>query len=221
MADGDGDGRKLSFLTQAFPRWERDDCNKWTVQLMAEMAAVVGWYGPYPDIAAAYAAAARDYDGGLYVAFGYPTFPARGRPRFLYVGVGAPLSSRLTQSHHAIGYGKVGKITSVWLGEIMSHMRPGRREKKIEPLIDAVEWAMISLLGPCKNVRKTSFPDSSFAILNRWYSREDYETPQPKPAVIWPDIIECAGAEAPAHFCWLDEGKVRRFERPPRRLIRG
>jgi hypothetical protein len=188
---------------------------------MEDMAAVVGWYGPYPDIASAHLAAARDYVNGLYVAFGYPDLPARGRPRFLYVGVGAPLSSRLLSSHHAIGKGKVAKITSIWLGEIMSHLRPGRREKKIEPLIDAVEWVMISLLGPCKNVRKTSFPDSSFAVLNRWYSSEDYETSQPKPATIWPDIIECAGPDAPAHFCWLDEKKVRQFDRPPRGSIQG
>jgi hypothetical protein len=188
---------------------------------MAEMAAVVGWYGPYEDIRTARLAARKDYGAGLYVAFGYPHSPARGRPRFLYVGVGAPLSSRLINNHHAIGEGKIAQLTSIWLGEIVSHKRPGRREKKIEPLIDSVEWAMVSLLGPYKNTRKTSFPATSIAIMNRWYSSDDYETSVTKPATIWPDIIECAGANAPAHLCWLEEKKVRRFDRPPRGLPRG
>lgn len=100
-------------------------------------------------------------------------------------------------------------------------MRPGRREKKVEPLIDVVEWAMISLLTPCKNIRKTSFPKTSFAIMNRWYQSEDYETAVQKPAAIWPDLIECAGEYAPAYLCWLAEKTVRRFDRLPRRSTQG
>jgi hypothetical protein len=188
---------------------------------MSEMAVVVGWYGPYPDIDAARRAATNDYQDGLYVAFGYTDLPARGRPRFLYVGVGSPLASRLSATHHAIGIDGVAKITSIWLGEILSHKRPGRREKKIEPLIDIVEWAMVSLLAPFKNLKKTSFPTISFAILNRWFSSTDYTTPVKKPVGIWPDVMECAGPGAPAHFCWLEEMKVRRFNRPPKRTIRG
>jgi hypothetical protein len=181
---------------------------------MLEMAAVVSWYGPYQNLRSARSAAGRDYDTGLYVAFGYETLPYRGRPRLLYVGVGAPLRSRLSDQHHKIGAGKVAKITSIWLGEITSHKRPGRRPKKIEPLIDAVEWAMVALLRPCLNDRKTTFPEESFAIMNRWRSPVNYETRVPKPAMIWPDVIECAGIYAPAYLCWLEQEKVRRFDRP-------
>ena len=188
---------------------------------MAEMSAVVGWYGPYPDTASAKQAADRDYNAGLYVAFGYPAQQTRGRPRFLYVGVGSPLASRLTPAHHAIGTNAVARITSLWLGEILSHKRPGRRENSGEPLMHAVEWAMIALLRPCKNVRKTSFPPNSFAIMNRWYSPEDYETRAPKPASIGPDILACAGTDAPAYCCWLEEEKVKRFRRPPARVGAG
>jgi hypothetical protein len=120
--------------------------------------------------------------------------------------------------HHAIGDEHVEKITSIWLGEISSHKRPGPRAKKIEPLIDAVEWAMIALMialmKPCLNERKQTFPPEPFAIINRWWSPADYETPIEKQVTIWPDVIECAGADAPAHLCWLREGKVRSFRRP-------
>lgn len=183
---------------------------------MPEMAAVVSWYGSYSSLADARKAARRDWDDGLYVAFGYPDLPIRGRPRFLYVGVGNPLCGRLTSRHHKLGGDRVARVTSVWLGEIDSHKRPGRRTKKIEPLIDAVEWAMVALLRPSLNERKTTWPDDSFAIMNRWWSKEDYETPLPKPVQIWPDLIECAGSHAPAYLCWLERRKVKRFVRPPR-----
>ena len=180
---------------------------------MGEMAAVVGWYGPYNGIADANAAAKKCYSDGIYVVFGYKDFPGRGRPRLLYIGSGA-LSSRMIADHHAIGTGRVAKITSIWLGEIMSHKRPGPREKKVEPLIDAVESAMIAVLAPVINVRKKKFPKTSFAILNRWYSSSDYETIADRPSASWPDIIECEGPKSPAHLCWLPDGKVRRIARP-------
>jgi hypothetical protein len=180
---------------------------------MADMAA---WYGPYPDLSSAQKAAYNDYDGGLYAAFGYQEI-ARGRPRLLYVGVGDPLHTRLASNHHKLGNGQVRRITSIWLGVVESHKRPGRRAKKIEPLADAIEWAMIALLGPCLNERKKTFPRDSFAIVNRWWScdpADRYEQPVPRPALIWPDVIECAGEHAPAHLCWLDNKKVRRIARP-------
>ena len=191
---------------------------------MSEMAAVIGWYGPYWDVISAKEAADKYYGAGLYIVFGYyqpstrigSQFAARGRPRLLYVGVGDPLSSRLTGNHHAIGSDNVIRITSIWLGEVMSHGKPGPRQKKIEPLIDSVEWAMVALLGPYMNKRKTSFPSQSFAIINRWYSAGDYETRLSKPVLIWPDIIECEGPNSPAYLCWLHERKVRRFDRPLR-----
>lgn len=189
---------------------------------MAHMAAVMGWYGPYRTIAAAKQSAMYDgYWDGLYVVFGYKDLPARGRPRMLYVGVGAPLYNRLTSTHHKIGTGKVARITSIWLGVVESHKVPGRREKKIEPLIDTVEWAMIAILAPCQNEKKRSFPARSFAIMNRWYSNEDYSLSLPKPSLNWPDIIECSGPQAPAYLCWLEQQKVRRFERPPRSISKG
>ena len=181
---------------------------------MAEMSAVVGWYGPYRSVADAHAAATEAFQGGLYVAFGYKELPAIGRPRFLYVGIAKSLKSRVTRHHETIGDGKVTRITSIWLGSIDSHGLPGRRKRDQDPLVGAVEWAMVALFRPLLNKRKTTFPATSFAIINRWWSGEDYETQVKKPIMIWPDVIECAGPAAPAHLCWLDQLKVRQIKRP-------
>ena len=188
---------------------------------MSEVAAVVAWYGPYKDRSSARKAASDDFGAGLYVAFGYQTEPAIGRPRLLYVGVGSPLHTRLTNQHHAIGETKVAKISSIWLGVIESHKKPGRRMKKIEPMMDAVEGAMIALLRPPLNVRRTKFPSQSLAIINRWYDGKDYSTPKLRPSLKWPDIFECAGSGAPAYLCWLDRQRVRRLNRPPAGAGRG
>lgn len=181
---------------------------------MSEMAAVVGWYGPYKGIAEAHAAAYRDYAGGLYVAFGYKDLPAIGRPRFLYVGMAENLGNRVTRRHETIGDGKVARVTSMWLGNIDSHPLLGRRARQQDPLVSAVEWAMIALFRPLLNKRKTTFTAQSFAIINRWWSADDYETPVRKPVIIWPDVIECAGPHAPAHLCWLDQMKMKQIQRP-------
>ena len=185
---------------------------------LSEVAAIVSWYGPYRDLGAASFSARNDgYQGGLYVVFGYRSLPARGRPKLLYVGLSSSLGSRLSNGHGTIDDSeRVAKITSIWLGEISSHKRPGRRAAKTEPLMDTVESAMISLLGPCLNTRKRSFPNKSFAILHRWYSCDDFEKPLPPPVMIWPDLMECAGASGPAYLCWLEREMVKRFNRPPR-----
>lgn len=182
---------------------------------MPELAAVVSWFGPYLNLNEARTAAKAYYGAGLYAAFGYENPPIKGRPRLLYVGLAKNLSGRLSNNHKKIGINSVAKLTSIWLGEISSHLRAGRRQKKTEPLMDAVEWAMIALLQPRLNERKTTFPNQSFAIMNRWWSKIDYETAIPKPAILWPDVIECAGAHADAHLCWLEQKKVKVFSRPP------
>ena len=183
---------------------------------MSDVAVVVSWYGPYRDQAAALYSARNDgYVGGLYVVFGYPSAPARGRPKLLYVGLSKSLASRLA-NHGTIDGERVFKITSIWLGEISSHKRAGRRLRKTEPLMHTVEGAMISLLGPCLNKRRHSFPTASFAILHRWYCAADFAQPLPPPMMIWPDLMECAGDPAPAYLCWLERQKVKCFERPPR-----
>lgn len=183
---------------------------------MSEMAAVVGWYGPYGSVDEAQSAAVDAFAGGLYVVFGYDKLPAIGRPRFLYVGMAERLGSRVSRHHETIGdKGPIARITSVWLGSIDSHQKPGRRLSKSNALVSAVEGAMIALLRPKLNKRRTTFPLDSFAIINRWWSGFDYMSPCVKPAIIWPDVIECAGPHAPANLCWFQKRpRVKQIARP-------
>ena len=180
-------------------------------KVMPEVAAIVSWYGPYLTLKEARDAGAEYVRGGLYAAFGYERRPGRGRPSLLYVGIADNHSARLVDTHHALGTAKDIQMTSIWLGEIDSHRRPGPRMQRAEPISYTVEGAMIALLAPSLNERRTAFPAQPFIIQHKWYDKTNYDLKVNKPALIWPDIMEYCGEGGYAHTCWLEQNKVRKL----------
>jgi len=179
---------------------------------MAEnIASAVNWYGPYNTIAEARKAAQSDYKDGLYAIIGYNPDASARRKELLYVGVGAPLSSRLIDSHHKMGSMEIAQI---WLGEISSPKKAGKRLKKIEPHLDIVEWMIAYFLClPNNEKKRASPPDSSGVILNRWFKAEDYETSLPRPVARWADVIEYDAGYGTANLVWFGRrGRVKNIK---------
>lgn len=174
---------------------------------MAEnIASVVDWFGPYIRAADgdpfkhARSAAQNDFGRGLYVAVGYKMGLQRGPRRLLYIGVGDPLHTRLNQNHHKLNS---FFITSLWLGEISVAEVPGRRLKKINPHLDAVEWAIAYFLKLPFNQRKSvNPPEISCVVVNRWWAT-DYETEAIRPASRWADVVEFDAFRGTANLVWF------------------
>jgi len=99
------------------------------------------------------------------------------------------------------------------LGVIESQKRAGPRIKKIEPLLDAVEWAMVAFLKPAMNARKVKWPKDPVIVRNRWYSIED-DSHFEEPVAIWPDVIDFAGSFAPAYLVWLKSQRTVAIRNP-------
>lgn len=150
--------------------------------------------------------ASGDIGNGLYVAVGHGLAVRRGPRTMLYMGVGAPLSLRLTPQHHKLS---TISITSIWLGEVAVAGIPGRRKKKINPHLDLVEWASIFFMKLPHNQRKNTPPFRSCVVVNRWWGT-DYETEMERPAARWADIIEYDAVRRTANLVWFgSKGRVK------------
>lgn len=176
---------------------------------MAEnIATVVNWYGPFTGsdpvdlLKRAQAAAKKDFAiKGLYAAVGYKGPIRRGPRTLLYVGVGNPLADRLVPRHHRLG---TISLESLWLGEVDVPGIPGRRKKRIDPHLDAVEWSLAYFLEILHNVRKRRTPPPvSCVVLNRWWRKDDYETETPRPVARWPDLVEYDSWRGTANLVWF------------------
>lgn len=176
------------------------------------IASVVDWFGPFTGetrdemLKEARKAGRAHFGDGLYAAVGHGLTVRRGPRTLLYMGVGAPLYSRLIPTHHKLS--KVS-ITSLWLGEISVAGIPGRRKKKINPHLDWVEWASVHFLKLPFNNRKRTRPPGSCVVINRWWST-DYETEQARPAARWADVIEYDATRGTANLVWFGaKGRVK------------
>lgn len=174
---------------------------------MAEnIATVVDWFGPYIGrdrtdlLRTARAAAQTDYGRGLYAAIGHGLHVRRGPRTLLYMGVGDPLHTRLNGNHHKLA---TFSLTGLWLGEVSVAGVPGRRQKKINPHLDIVEWASAYFLQfPFNQRKRITPPPMSCVVVNRWWGT-DYETEANRPVARWADIIEYDAARGNANLIWF------------------
>lgn len=170
------------------------------------IATIINWFGPfcgdtYERLLTAARVAAEDWDAdGIYAAVGHDLKGQRGPRTLRYMGVGNPLSSRLTTAHHKLG---TFSVSELWLGEPAVPGLPGRRMKRINPHLDVVEWASAYFLKIPSNEKKTKNPpDRSCVVLNRWYGT-DYSSPQERPTARWADVIEWDKNRRVANLVWF------------------
>ncbi|MCB1565302.1 MAG: hypothetical protein KDI78_06670 [Xanthomonadales bacterium] len=163
------------------------------------LAIVVDWYGPYtPE--QAIAAAAEDFESGLYLGIGKIKHQkAAATPQ--YVGLSKNIASRL-RNHSKLP--DITRDTKIWLGEVATAGVPGKSRKKTQTTIDLAEWALSYFMKlPLNTKKRKNPPDRAMTLLNRWW-RIDYETPwRKRPHQQWPDLIDYVDPEYPARIVWF------------------
>lgn len=165
---------------------------------MAHFMVGVDWYGPYTK-ADACTAAANDYVGGLYMCIGRQAYERSASLQ--YIGISKEsLGTRLRQSP------KLSSLSSgekIWLGEIGTAERPGRKRKMTPATLDAAEWLHVYFLSlPLNEKKRINAPTKPVTVMNRWW-RPDYETPHRRPHPDWPDLIDFMGPDYPARIVWF------------------
>ncbi len=175
---------------------------------------LVEWFGPYSSIAEACSAAKRSFDGGLYLAIGRKPYQ-RAVKRPQYVGIGNPLHTRMTPSHHKLSL-LHPKGLELWMGEVQTAEPSGHKSKVTAATLDHAEWLHARFMRlPLNEMKTKGRPQRSVSVLNRWYNTEfDGEKPQKRPHPDWPDFIDFLDDELPARAQWFNERK-NRVCRPP------
>lgn len=172
---------------------------------MKPAVAVVDWYGPYTLEEAR--TATPDFGDGIYMATGACKYQRAVRPQ--YLGITSSLSSRLNGDHHKLSL--VTREQELWLGEIASYRRPGRKTKATDRMLDLAEWAHIYFLQlPLNEKKRAQPPDYPITVYNRWW-RNDYATPhRRRPHQRWPDLIDFVDCDYPAKVVWFGRRQVIR-----------
>jgi len=171
----------------------------------------VNWYGPYLSVEKARSAAKADYTHGLYMCLGKA---ARQRRRALqYIGLAKSLGSRLSNQHQKIH--DVSREAEIWLGEIATAEPSGRRLKATPATLDYAEWLHARFLNLPLNEKKTKgLPPRSVTVLNRWWAI-DYETPEKRPHLDWPDLIDYPTWNLPGRLVWFGAPRRQVQIEPP------
>jgi len=172
---------------------------------MKSISIIIEWFGPYKTISEASKAAREAFDDGLYAVVGKQ--PYERESALQYVGIASQLSTRVNGQHHKIP--EVTKERSLWLGEVVTPRRPGKKLKVTDSMLDLAEWAHAYFLQLPLNENKTkSPPPYPVTVYNRWW-KKDYETPfRRRPHIDWPDVIDFLGRDFPAKVVWFGGQQV-------------
>ncbi|VVT16021.1 hypothetical protein [Erythrobacter sp. EC-HK427] len=182
---------------------------------MAEkhLMIAVNWFGPYwGTLEETRAVARRDFDDGLYMCLGKAAYQRKRSMQ--YVGIGTPLCSRLSDSHHALP--RVTRERQIWLGEVATAEPSGKKIKATKATLDYAEWLHARFMQLPLNDKKTKgLPPRSVTVLNRWW-KQDYVTMRDRrPHPDWPDFIDFPGHDLTARMVWFGApGKQSRFTAP-------
>jgi hypothetical protein len=108
-------------------------------------------------------------------------------------------------------------MTSLWLGEAGVAGIPGRRQKRIDPHLDIVEWASAYFLALPHNEKKRAMPPPvSCVVVNRWWSI-DGQNEEARPAARWADVIEYDRDRGTANLIWFGaKARVKSVSLKPR-----
>ena len=118
---------------------------------MKPAMAVVDWYGPYTLEEARNATS--DFGDGIYMATGARKYQRIVQPQ--YLGIASSLSTRLRGEHHKLS--QVTQAQELWLGEIATPRRSGRKIKVVDKMLDLAEWAHIYFCNsPSMNARRNN-----------------------------------------------------------------
>ena len=172
---------------------------------MKPAMAVVDWYGPYTLEDAR--TATLDFGDGIYMATGARKYQRIVQPQ--YVGIASNLSKRLKHDHHKLS--QIARKQVLWLGEIATPRRSGRKIKGTDKMLDLAEWAHVYFLQlPLNERKKEQPPDYPITVYNRWW-RQDYDTPyRRRPHRQWPDIIDFLDCDYPARIVWFGRRQIIR-----------
>ncbi len=180
-----------------------------------QVAIIIDWFGIY-DLKAAKAAAKADYGRGLYMLIGKAKSQKKN-PKLQYIGIAKELYSRIGNGHIAIR--DLSQELKIWLGEVASFGVPGKKVKKVDPMLDLAEWSHTYFLDdlPLNKKKKANPPSNPVMVYNRWWHK-DYETLRVKrPHPDWPDLIDYIGKEYGAKIVWfggaVDKWKPSDFSR--------
>ncbi len=138
------------------------------------IAIVIDWYGPFKsfeDFSKHVQESWHDKPKCVYMAFG-----AYGKLR--YVGLTKRPTGRF-QKHPKM---QDAENKSFFIGEITSQGIGGRRAKKTKPDLDIAELALIRALDPTENDRrKAQQIGDCVSIYSRFFNKDDWYKPHPKP----------------------------------------
>lgn len=167
---------------------------------MAHIVASIDWYGPYKSPEEA-KAKKLDYGEGLYMAIG--RMKRQRKDRILYVGLSDNPASRVSSSHKSLN--KITGKYEIWLGEISSIGKSGRKKGRRTTTVNLAESVLIYGLKPKLNDRKKRFPPTEeITILNRWWDI-DYENEiEDRPHKGLPDIIDYRGDYCAIRLGWAE-----------------
>ena len=172
---------------------------------MKPAMAVVDWYGPYTLEEAR--AATRDFGDGIYMATGVRKYQRTKQPQ--YVGIASDLSSRLKRDHHKLS--EITRTQELWLGEIATPRRSGRKVKATDKMLDLTEWAHIYFLQlPLNERKKEQPPDYPITVYNRWWHTDYTTAHRRRPHQQWPDLIDFLDCDYPAKIVWFGKRQVIR-----------
>jgi hypothetical protein len=176
------------------------------------LAIVIDWSGPFQSVDVAKKIAA-EFELGevLYLATGQRLY--QRQDSLQYVGLSSNLKNRFNDPTHKIST-DVNKNLKIWVGEIVSHARAGRRLSR-HPVahsvgVELAEWMLAYFLALHLNVKKRKkTPRESAVLLNRWF-KSDFETRRrQRPHPEWPDFMDYDTDYQSASLVW--------FGAPPRR----
>lgn len=168
---------------------------------MSHISIAVDWYGPYCTETAK-TAAKEDFSDGLYMLIGKVKHQKRSS-ELQYVGIAKDLYNRVNEkTHHKIKY--VSQQCNIWLGEVVTIGIPGRKQKATDMQQDLAEWCHAYFLQlPLNDKKKINPPFRPCTVLNRWWSKNDFEKPlRKKPHGMWPDIIDFWGRDYGGKVIW-------------------
>lgn len=174
----------------------------------------INWFGPYrQDLEAIRKIAERDYEHGLYLAIGLTSYQ-RYEKTLQYIGIGIPISRRLTDRHHRLPLNK--RQREIWLRDIATAEPSGKNLKVTPATLDYAEWLHARFLRLPLNDKKTKWlPPRSITILNRWFHTDCERLHGKRTHPDWPDLIDYPADDLPARAVWFGSpGRQRRFLAP-------
>lgn len=176
------------------------------------LVIAINWFGPFDSISRAKATAlVEQVEEALYLCIGQ-----RDGDLSSYVGITSNAPNRLSPSHHKLRLFDEDGM-AIWIGIVVSQAVAGRRSSHSDVrhtvAVQIAEKLIAYFLQLPSNARlRSSLPDKSSIVLNRWYEADgDFNRRRRRGHQDWPDLIEYDHESRFASVVWFGGKRKQGF----------